>query len=100
MMPAIRQLSNTEEHWIRNTFPEITAHDVAAYLKVHVHTAIRILVRLGLINAPSQKYQQGRQTMATSNQRHCLVCKTPKTMNKNQYICTRCRCKQRERGML
>ncbi len=99
-MPAIRQLSNSEEHWIRNAFPEITPHDVAKYLSVHVHTAIRILVRLGLITAPSQKYQQGRSTLAGNTQRSCIVCKTPKTMNKNQFICSRCRCKQRERGLL
>ncbi len=99
-MPAIRQLTQSEEFWIRNAFPEITAHDVAAYLKVHVHTAIRILVRLGLINAPSQKYQQGRSTLAGSNKRKCLVCKVPKTLNKNQYICAKCRCKQREKGLL
>lgn len=99
-MPAIRQLSVTEEHWIRNTFPKVTAHDVAGYLKVHVHTATRILVRLGLISAPSQKYQQGRSTLAGTVQRKCLVCRASKILNKNLFICSKCRCKQRECGLL
>lgn len=99
-MPAIRSLTEQEEQWIRSTFPRITSHDVAEHLQVHVHTAIRILVRLGLIQAPCPKYQQGRQTISEHTKRTCLVCKQYKVLNHNQHICGRCRSKQRERGLL
>lgn len=99
-MPAQRELSDQERDWIFSSYPEISPHEIAEKLSVHQHTAIRILVRLGLLKVKGDKYLPGRSSMKTVKQRACLVCKRPSNMDRSQFICTRCRCKQRERGLL
>ncbi len=99
-MPAIRSLSTDEESWIRAEHPAITPKDIATRLDIHIHTATRILVRLKLIRPPTQKYYPGSGTLTYTAKRSCLVCSKIRSMDKNQRICTRCRGKQRDKGLL
>mgnify|MGYP000316877536 CR=1 FL=1 len=99
-MPAIRTPTSEEENWIRDLYPAITPKDVSVRLECHVHTAIRILVRLGLMNPPADKYQPGSGAMRKTTERDCLVCHKHKRLDKNQFICNSCRSRQRDQGML
>ena len=99
-MPALRNLSSIEENWIRSNHPSVTPKAVSEYLGVHIHTAIRILVRLGLMKTKTVKYQPGSGAMKRSIKRRCLACKKAARMDKQQYICNYCRRKQREQGLL
>ncbi len=100
-MPAIRMLSPQETDWIVTRHPAISIKEVAEYLSCHSHTAIRILVRLGLMKAPSDKYQNSNYAGRLSTvERKCLVCHKPKQLNKNIFICQNCRKRQDKEGFL
>ena len=100
-MAPQRQLTDEERKWILANFPDTVADkDVAEYLSCHVHTARKILVSLNLLKARTDKYQYKPSLSARRRTRKCLICRREKRLPKNQFICSKCRNLQREKGLL
>jgi len=89
------RLSATQLNWLANNKDRLTDQDMADEIGCCVDTLRRILMREGLAHYGAAKYVVAESRRQEKWARPCLICKTTKPRPKWQYVCNRCKKRQR-----
>jgi hypothetical protein len=89
------ELTRAQLKWLTDNADYLTEQDLADHVGCCIDTLRRILMREGIRFYDNAKYVVAESRRQKRWARPCLICKTKEPRPKWQYVCNRCKKRQR-----